>query len=823
MKALLLSLALVTGLIPALATEQTIAQAEADAANVGTLVLNGSPGEPARLVKLAPKLLALETVILEGITSDEAATELVSAVAACNKVRTINFRNCTLTTLPSNLRMLTQVTAFLSENTSVTDGDQFYNAIADMPNVKNVSVSGSDFRALPQSFSRLRVMDNINLVNTDLHLASGYDRNNKTADELRVTQSVQFGFGEDALNFSYTCYNGEAAKSHAQMFRDVLQGAGRASNEFYSPSAAAPFSKPHPLVKPPVAGVDIYPDVYTLNSLTGSVLEYGSGTRIIVPAMAFQDACGNPISGNVDITYREFRDAVDVVLSGIPMQYDSGGVVGDFESAGMFEMLASQNGEEVFLRDDKEISLKFAVTDTASDYNFYRLDEQNGWTYLENTGATEQDEPGGFNSSTTRAPEENAAADRDDRQTSIETYQASTTTSTAALYRNAIGQIFVRDWIRDTTDFDLRYSDTCYYGMNRAIDAASVLSPDEKCRRSSRLFLRKRAERNDSTVLSLRNVRGSYVWNTELNAYAGFHWMTDEKLSQKEVDERFGEESGINDCRVIQDGDEYYLDLKYYWGHTQIKVEPVRVNAEDQVVTVREKQKQSLFNSYTRRLNRRRTYLNNYNQEQVDRQKRGLERAHQDSVRAWTGLKKVMTAEEKAMDFTIWNRYVQNEEIYTYTRSFTQNLPGVFNKTRAMYQYIKIPTFGLYNCDRIVKVLNPVTFVTKAISVAGAVVIPAVIHVINKWGGRVMTYTGGAIGGVRATYEENTSNYLLITDAGGNLYKVSYEQFALGVNGGSKHVEFEADQLSMNGATAESVRNAVTIDRGITGLKGVNR
>ncbi len=812
MKALFITLSLFIGSVPVLATDHTIAQAEADAANVQTLVLHGSSTESNRLLQLAPKLTALETVVFDGITNDQTASSLVSSVAACNNARTIRFRNCVLEKLPANLRMLTQVSSFESENSEIADGDQFYNAIADMPNVRNVAVTSSAFRSLPKSFSRLRTMDNINLVNTDIQLASGFDRNTKTPDELRATQSVQFGFDNDALNLNYTCYNAEAGKSHVQMFRDVLQGAYRESNVLYTPASTRAFVKNHPLVKPPVKGVDIAPDVYSVNPMTGSVVEYGSGTTILIPSMAFEDVNGNLVQGPVDITYREFRDQVDVVLSGIPMDYDSAGTSGKFESAGMFEMQASQNGTEVFLRDEKEIELKFAVTDTASDFNFYRLDEVNGWTYLENTGTVEEDAPTEFVPSTTRAPQQNVVSKSDDQEESVNRDRV---TIAVRLYCNAARQIVVRDWLHDTTDFDVRYNDTCYYGITRSAMAGTSLNAEEKSERSSRLFLRKRIGGDDFTVLSLRTISGRFGLNSELSAYSSYHWMINEKMTRRQVDERFGKEAGINDCRVIQDGDEYYLELKYYWGYEQIKVQPVRVNSQDQLVTVQEKQQQNLFNSYTRKLNSRRARLNRYNQEQIGRHNRGVERAHRDSVRAWNGLNRVMSADEKQMDFTAWNIYAGKGEAF-----FQPNmLPMVFNKTRAVYQRIRIPSFGLYNCDRVIKLSEPVAFVTKVISVAGAVIVPVVIHVVDKLRNRVMSYAGGTMGdGVRATYEKGGVNYLLFTDEAGKLYKVSPEEFQNGIYGGEKHTEFMGEEVESDGATAQSVRKAATQEVGLMGF-----
>lgn len=146
-----------------------------------------------------------------------------------------------------------------------------------------------------------------------------------------------------------------------------------------------------PLVKPPVVEWDIPFSNYSLNAETGGQIVHG-GTRIDVPAQCMIDKAGNIVRGEVIYKYREFHDGLDFALSGIPMTYDSAGVQYIFESAGMCELRAYQNEEEVFLAENKEIKIDM-VSYQDGDYNLYRLDEeQKNWMNKGNTKATR--EPG---------------------------------------------------------------------------------------------------------------------------------------------------------------------------------------------------------------------------------------------------------------------------------------------------------------------------------------------------------------------------------------------------------------------------------------------
>jgi hypothetical protein len=136
-------------------------------------------------------------------------------------------------------------------------------------------------------------------------------------------------------------------------------------------------------IAPPMPGLNVAIKTFKVNAKSGGVLEYASGSKIVVPANAFVDENGNPINGNVELQYREFRDQVDIFLSGIPMQYDSAGTRYAFESAGMFEIAAFVNGKVVKLKNDKPIEVQMTSSHSGPAYNMYRFDtDAANWVYL---------------------------------------------------------------------------------------------------------------------------------------------------------------------------------------------------------------------------------------------------------------------------------------------------------------------------------------------------------------------------------------------------------------------------------------------------------
>ena len=136
-------------------------------------------------------------------------------------------------------------------------------------------------------------------------------------------------------------------------------------------------------VKEPFATLKIEAKTYTVNAEKGGEIILENGTKIIVPANAFVDAEGKPVTGDVAIKYREFHNATDIILSGIPMKMTDGGQEYDFESAGMFELNGYSGTNEVAIAEGKDLVVQMASYKKEENYNHYYFDEEKGeWQEL---------------------------------------------------------------------------------------------------------------------------------------------------------------------------------------------------------------------------------------------------------------------------------------------------------------------------------------------------------------------------------------------------------------------------------------------------------
>ncbi|MGZ3882771.1 MAG: hypothetical protein ACXVPQ_04335 [Bacteroidia bacterium] len=136
-------------------------------------------------------------------------------------------------------------------------------------------------------------------------------------------------------------------------------------------------------IAPPSSKINVPYSKYKVNAVKGGELAHHTHSKIKVPKNAFVNKKGEDIIGEVEIEYREFHNQADIIASGIPMTYDSAGTRYHFESAGMFDVKGTQNGEPVFIKPDKSITVELASQQPADHFNQYVLDTvKHNWTCL---------------------------------------------------------------------------------------------------------------------------------------------------------------------------------------------------------------------------------------------------------------------------------------------------------------------------------------------------------------------------------------------------------------------------------------------------------
>ncbi len=117
-------------------------------------------------------------------------------------------------------------------------------------------------------------------------------------------------------------------------------------------------------------------------------IRFEGGTELTIPGNALCLKDGSEVTEPVRLGYMLLDNAYEVMLSGIPMTYDSAGSQNLFQTAGMFRLEAKTlSGKEVVLKEGNAMRLTMPTADNSGRYNDYRFDEQEGkWTF-QNTSA----------------------------------------------------------------------------------------------------------------------------------------------------------------------------------------------------------------------------------------------------------------------------------------------------------------------------------------------------------------------------------------------------------------------------------------------------
>jgi hypothetical protein len=136
-------------------------------------------------------------------------------------------------------------------------------------------------------------------------------------------------------------------------------------------------------IQPPIKNADVPYKSFHCKAEKGGTIAYGN-SHLRIPANSLVDKNGKLVKGDVNIQYREFHSPLEFFASGIPMTYDLGGKEYTFESDGMFDIKGYKNGEEVFVKPGKQITIEMASLQGKAHYNFYRFDTLTGqWALLQ--------------------------------------------------------------------------------------------------------------------------------------------------------------------------------------------------------------------------------------------------------------------------------------------------------------------------------------------------------------------------------------------------------------------------------------------------------
>lgn len=126
---------------------------------------------------------------------------------------------------------------------------------------------------------------------------------------------------------------------------------------------------------PPFASHTPQPFVIKINPNTQNTFNTNKKIQFTIPENAFIDKNNQPITDSIRLEITEYHTIPEIILSGIPMDYDS---THAFESAGMFKIEAFAENASVILNNKKNIAVSMLSNNSDDKFNIYCYNDNTG-------------------------------------------------------------------------------------------------------------------------------------------------------------------------------------------------------------------------------------------------------------------------------------------------------------------------------------------------------------------------------------------------------------------------------------------------------------
>jgi hypothetical protein len=717
----------------------------------------------------------LVQLTFSGETSADNWQSLFNKIKSINTLKTVVFDETMFDVLPVGYENLYYVENIAFENNDGLDYSLLLNQLKELKNLKTVQLEIYTIFDLPANTPLPENLNELILVNTDETNSDLFS--SETEDEKKVYDFYNKKNDDNTLHVKYVSMAGaiDADEYKELSKRFTATQAYRAMSTSYEPN--------YKFVQPPIRGIDVTRKYYDINPEIENVLVYPSGTKILIPANAFVDAKGNPASGNVKIAYREFRDQVDIMVSGIPMKYDSAGSINDFESAGMFEIIASTNGKPLQLAEGKNIDMNFSSTSQDSTYNFYAFNDNSGnWDYL-------------------NKPQTVTA------QTKI----------TPKVYSQAYVQyrylLTSRPKVADSLTLSQRFlSDEYLYTIRRG-DRTKNMRYDYKKegRNMSVLYSRSVKVSNvrklkDGTLLF--KLKFNTYLHPELVAFSDVYFASTENIASAEFKKKYVKGKYYNDVRVYDNGELIEIQLKESTKTTTLFAGVGRI--KDNKGFVEAKDLHNKMKKYNRSLRYREKSFNKSIRRKNSKNYEVVELTDLEAIKryAYTAAKEYMSGEEKKMSYDQWLSYyeqiIANELLAVSTSQATSS---------NLVQSLSISGMGIYNCDQIQRISYPIeVFASYKSSATDKKLDISTTLLIDKKKNAVFQYTG-AYGykpsKIVMSGSKNAEQILVAVKSDGGIAIYTTENFK-GVNlEDKKKFEFVVNEIDSSFTTVDDLRKII--------------
>ncbi|MCW3105368.1 MAG: hypothetical protein JWO09_3808 [Bacteroidetes bacterium] len=735
-----------------------------------------------KLSKQLPSLTALSYVELDGEADETEWTNLFSALNNTPGLKAVCFNNNDFSEFPQGVKLPETLEKMIIQNNELIDYSRILDQVCSLPILKELQVDVYTIFDLPQKPDLPRQLERLIIINKD-------DVISEDAATIAGTGTQHtFDFFADNEKQTLVQYKSSAGMIDSDEYQELT----KRFKSHYSYAFAlkqyntetADFSPSYKFVKPPVKGIDVERTVYTINAGIDNVLIYPSGTRILIPANCFRDRSGKPVTGSVRLSYREFRDPVDILVSGIPMKYDTAGEVSHFESAGMFEINASKDKAPLELVPGKKIEMNFVTTSKDSSYNFYAFNDSTGnWDYKTKPATVTK-------ATTIEVPKSPAVA----------------------TYRNLMNR---RQKYRDTTKFKARFEspeflytvrfDPVNDRKNRIMEKRFLRSFEHNTKSLIRLYGAKKLKSGE-IIFKIRSYPDAHP---ELSEFNSVYFVSNENLSLQEFKARYVRRKYYNDARIYQKGQQVELRLKGKGAQPfkTISADVATLDGKGKIHQLRSTA--MLFRKYNRKLKKREAEFNDMVKKGKNYQDKEFEISNTNDfdLYAFNGAQSYMTRNEKAMTQAEW---------MTYYKQLLEKEKQALNSSAAtsnnLVNSLSLDGMGIYNCDQIQRLNDPVQIFADYHSRDSAAIEPVATYIIDKKINAVLQYDGYrgfSADKIAFSNSRNAENVMLAIKADGSMAIYTADEFKSQAFRNKRRFDFRVKEVSTSFTTVAELKKYI--------------
>ncbi len=735
---------------------------------IDSLQLNCSSTDVVKFKQSLNKLNSLRFIVLQGDANENNWKELFEEIKSKPLIKTLVFDNNTFSSLPDGYNNLLNIEQLSISNNEDIDYFQTVKQLSELSNLKTLDLAIYSIADLPDSLFYLKNIYQLNLVAID----EGFLENDSSAFSGSQAKVYDFSIhrnGDVPLSLKYVSLSGNIDSVE---YNELVKRITSMQQESFlsSVSNTRSYTPLYKNVKPPIPGLDVETNYYTINAGTENILTYASGTKIVIPADAFVDKNGNLVKENITISYREFRDPIDFLVSGIPMKYDSGGVISNFESAGMFEINASIKQESLKLAAGKKITMDFVSTSKDTTYNFYAYNDSTGnWSYLNKPKPTPKTE---------------------------KAYQS--------IFSNAINiykyNLTRRLTYKDSTKLNARFESLKYF-------YTYVLDSNYNERRFSYVSNRKETYRKAVSLVRItrviKNKAGDVFFkikylnqaHPELRGFENVYFKANENISISEFKKKYSFKQFYNDIRIYKAGGGIEIKLKGIRSFKTIDAEVVTLNDKREAKNVKDLTgRMRMYNKLLK--NREHKYGKKIKNSDESETNIPIYDSKEISLRAFNDSKQYMTKEEKKLSYNEWVNYCDH--------AVERERQAVLNAKASkenLLRSLTIDNMGIYNCDQIQRLQNPVEILAKYKNKTLEKLSPVSTYIIDKKVNAVMQYDGHygySPNKIAFCNDRDAQNVLLAVNANGKMAVYKTDQFKQHSFSNKDVYSFEVEEIKGN-------------------------